>query len=52
MADLNLNQAAELLGLDPQRLEELAGTGDIWDQVRALMSLARTKPNGLRTSTA
>ncbi len=29
MADLNLNQAAELLGLDPQRLEELAGTGDI-----------------------
>ena len=29
MADLNLNQAAELLGLSPQRLEELAGTGDI-----------------------
>lgn len=29
MADLTLNQAAELLGLTPQRLEELAGTGDI-----------------------
>ena len=29
MADLNLNQAAELLGLTPQRLEDLAGTGDI-----------------------
>ena len=29
MADLNLNQAAELLGLSPQRLEGLAGTGDI-----------------------
>ena len=29
MADLNLNQAAELLGLTPQRLEELAGTGEI-----------------------
>ena len=29
MADLNLNQAAELLGLNPQRLEELAGTGEI-----------------------
>ncbi len=30
MADLNLNQAAELLGLSPQRLEELADLGDIY----------------------
>ena len=29
MADLNLDQAAELLGLTPQRLQEMAGTGDI-----------------------
>ena len=29
MAELNLDQAAELLGFTPQQLKDMAGTGDI-----------------------